>query len=484
MSIVTPQQRALLGLAQMQGMKPPTTPGGRSLRFDQPMTDAEDIGQLESVGAAGIAPKGMTDSARMSRWDSIAEPEPATTMAPAPRKPVLPRVDIATAMAVAADKARTGKSHEELYRERGYDTTGSDEGFVSNLRSRAKQGDAGAWQKLAFLAPGETPEALLTGTRREREGRMLRFSQDQARNAAAREEAANAAAQSNRAAELDAGRRHQVTLAQMQIDAQQKATQAQAEYNNKKLNIEEMAARGQIDAVRAAQEMAKAQNERNNALQEAQIGLQRQGLDLEGLKFQHAKGEGEREQGRKLDEAFAAAMLDPNADPGEVEQRFTKLRGSISKRGTWETMAQGPANAQTAPAAPQATVIPITPETMETARQDMLKATDTRGVAEVLAQYLPMLEGRPQFSKQLLAIAKARVPDIETQLGAIAEYGQSEAAKGVEKMENLPWIMAPMKWGTSLGRRTATSIGLMPENVTVADAKRYGNAWDRLSRPK
>jgi hypothetical protein len=463
--MINPQQQALLSLAQMQGSRPPTTPGGRNLRFSpEPMTDAEDIGQLESAGAAGITPKGMNDQARMSRWDTMAAPEPAAPVAP--RAPVLPRVDIATSMAVAADRARTGKSLDELYRERGYDTTGSDEGFMSNLRSRAKQGDAKAWQKLAFLAPGETPEALLTGTRREKEGRMLRFAQENARRTADKEEAANAAAQSARASELDAGRRHQVSLTQMQIDAQQKATQAQADYNNKKLAIEEMAARGQIDAARAAQEMAKAQNERNNQLAEAQIGMQRQGLEFEKLKFKTTADQADPMGALKRTamEASIAQAADQGTDPMVAFNRFAQAGATPQTAGVDAT-------------------VPVTKDTMEAARQDMLGATDTRSVAEVLAKYLPMMEGRPQFSQQLMAIAKARVPDIETKMQAIAQYGQSNAAQGVEKMENLPWIMAPMKWGTALGRKTSAGLGLMPD-VTVADAKRFGNTWNRISQPQ
>jgi hypothetical protein len=463
------QQQALLGLAQMQGTRPPTTPGGRALRFEQPMSEADDVGQLSAVGAAGIAPQGMSDTARMSRWDGMAAAEPAApAVTPEASKPVLPRVDIATSMAVAADRARTGKSLDELYKARGYDTSGSDDGFVSNLRMRAKQGDGRAWQKLAFLAPGETPEALLTGTRREREGRMLRFAQENARMAAAKEEAANAAAQSARASELDAGRRHQVTLAQMQIDAQTKAAQAQAEYNNKKLAIDQMVAQGQIDGARHAQELAKAQNERNNQLALAQIEVQREGLGLERFKAE-----------KTADQADPMKQLETAAMGESI--RFAGEQG-IDPMVQFNRFAQAKAGG-----APQTAIadntVPVTKETMEAARQEMLGAADTRSVAEVLAKYLPMMEGRPQFSQQLMAIAKARVPDIETKMQAIAQYGQSNAAQVIEKMENLPWFLAPAKWGTALGRKTSAGFGLTPD-VTVADAKRFGNTWNRISQPQ
>jgi hypothetical protein len=466
--MATLQQQALLSLAQLQGNRPPTTPGGKNLRFTPELTEAEDIGQLTSGGAAGIIPEGLSDSDRMSRWDKMATPTPAPAPEPvAPtRRASLPRVDIATSMAVAADKARTGKSLEELYRERGYNTSGSDDGFMSNLRLRAKQGDAGAWQKLAFLAPGETPEALLTGTRREKEGRMMRFAQDNARSAADREEAANAQARADRLTELQAGRQHQVALTQMQINAQTKAQQAQQDYNNKKLAIDQMVAQGQIDGARAAQEMAKAQNERNNQLAEAQIGMQRQGLDFEKLKFKVTSDQADPMQAlrRSAQEASIAQAADQGIDPMVAFNR----------------VAQGSA---TPPAAGVDPTVPVTKDTMEAARQDMLGATDTRSVAEVLAKYLPMMEGRPQFSQQLMAIAKARVPDIETKMQAIAQYGQSNAAQDVEKMENLPWFLAPAKWGTALGRKTSAGLGLMPD-VTVADAKRFGNTWNRISQPQ
>lgn len=281
----------------------------------------------QTRGPISLARTQAPEMEQPTQPDFAPTPPPKTeppAMSTTPQRPrMLPRVDMATAMAVAADKARTGKSLDELYRERGYDTSGSDEGFVSNLRMRAKQGDAGAWQKLAFLSPGETPEALLTGTKREREARMLRFAQDQARMTAQREAEANKAARAERAAELQAGRQHQVTLSKMQIDANERAQQAQANYNNKKLAIEEMAMRGQIDAARAAQEIAKAQNERNAAFQEAQLGMQREGLSFEKEKF--------RAQPQQRDPLEAAAigeaLTQTREEGGDVWAKFNQLSG-------------------------------------------------------------------------------------------------------------------------------------------------------------
>jgi hypothetical protein len=227
-------------------------------------------------------------------------------------------------------------------------------------------------------------------------------------------------------------------------------------------------AQGQIDGARAAQEMAKAQNERNNKLALAQIEVQREGLGLERFKAEKTADQADPMGAleRTAMEASIAQAAEQGTDPMEAFQRF----------------AQPNATAQV----PSADVtVPITKDTMEAARQDMLGATDTRSVAEVLAKYLPMMEGRPQFSQQLMAIAKARVPDIETKMQAIAQYGNSGTGWAMDKVEAMPWFLNPTgAVGRSVWRRLGTGIGLIPENVTVADARRYGSAWNRISQPQ
>jgi hypothetical protein len=450
-------------MAMAMGNKPPTTPGGRRLRFgpEDELTDEQDYGQLASIGAAGIPRKGTDDTNRMSRWDSMAAPEPEPVAMPT-RKPVLPRVDIATAMAVAADKARTGKSLEELYAERGYNTSGSDDGFMGNLRLRAKQGDENAWKKLSFLAPGETPEALLTGTRREQQARAMRTAGEMARRQAEDAKTSAEQARTDRMAELQAGRTHQTSLAQMQIDAQGKMQAAQAEYNNKKLAVDEMLARGQIDQARWSQEMAKAQNERNNQLQEAQIGIQKEQLGLQREQFRTTAAQNDPMQSLKRTamEASIAQAADQGTDPMEA---FNKL-------ATPTAPAQTATGGQT---------IPATKETLEAARQEMMGVTSAKDVGNVLAKYAPLVEGRPQLALQLMQIGKAKVPGLEGQMGEIARYAQSTSAKAISGVENSPILtLRPGAW---LGRKLYSSLGAMPD-ASVNDARRWATAWDAFNQ--
>jgi hypothetical protein len=240
-----------------------------------------------------------------------------------------PRVDIATAMAVAADAKRLGTTIDEQYRQRGYAVGNQGDSMEQlgqnmekNLALRVAQGDAGAVNKLLQMNPGESLQNILAGqTRSKMQARMIedqRQEKEFARTMESRRLNEASAAQQAQRAHEEALLNRRLSAEDARFNRSMTADEAKesrlSQYQANELKIKEKQVNAEISGREA--QLLQARNAQAFAQEEAKANRDAAKASITRT-----------ETGRTRDMEIAASLDDAAAQGGSKLDALRKVTG-------------------------------------------------------------------------------------------------------------------------------------------------------------